>query len=100
MFVVTWEEASSPEQHGLISREFSYQMYLGDPWAYFWDEHKVNQGFSGLSIPPKLLQEFIARIGRCETTKNKVSLGLAALMLQEKALETRTSPEIPRRCPT
>lgn len=56
--IVTWEQASEPEKHGLIARDYDFQMYLGDPWANYWEDRPLHEVFSKLTVPTERVRAF------------------------------------------
>ena len=56
--IVTWEQAREPEKYGLIARDYDFQMYLGDPWANYWEDHQPHEVFSKLTVPPERVRAF------------------------------------------
>ena len=56
--IVTWAQTAEPEKYGLIDRDYDYQLYLGDPWATYWDDRPMGEIFQHLTIPEERVQSF------------------------------------------
>ena len=56
--IVTWEQAAEPEKYGLIDRQYDYQLYLGDPWAHYWEDRPLKEIFIHHTVPSERVREF------------------------------------------